>query len=177
MRLSNHRLCMLFIHLLIGMLLIMPLAAPFATSLDLPAPIGTAIAPAPALAQSGTIYYVRPAPVGNDSNSGLAWNTAFATLQKALATATTGDQIWVAAGTYYPDEGPSQTNDDPTSTFSLKNGVAIYGGFAGGEANLGDRNVAAMPRPLFAVFGSLIRRLRYVPTTRARSAVSRCAAA
>jgi hypothetical protein len=126
MRLSNHRLYTLFIHLLIVMLLIMPLAAPFATSLDLPAPIGTALAPAPALAQSGTIYYVRPAPVGNDSNSGLAWNTAFATLQKALDTATAGAQIWVAAGTYYPDEGPSTINNHPNSTFSLKDGVEIY---------------------------------------------------
>ena len=38
------------------------------------------------------------------------------------------DEIWVAAGEYKPTTG-----DDRTISFVLKDGVAIYGGFAGGE--------------------------------------------
>ena len=88
---------------------------------------------------SQTIYYVKSA--GNDNNDGKSWANAFKTLQTALATGgVNGDQIWVAAGTYYPDEGEGQTDNDRSSSFYLKNGVAIYGGFAGNEQNLADRN-------------------------------------
>lgn len=81
---------------------------------------------------SQTIYYVKP--TGNDANSGTSWTTAFRTVQKALATIASGE-IWVAAGTYYPDEGPYQTNDERSESFYLKNNVALYGGFAGYETN------------------------------------------
>lgn len=57
------------------------------------------------------------------------WNTsAYPTLRAALTASRSGDQIWVAAGTYYPDKGPGQTNNDQLSTFVMKEGVAIYGG-------------------------------------------------
>jgi len=56
-------------------------------------------------------------------------------LQKALGLAQSGDQIWVAAGTYVP--GPVGIR---TATFQLKNGVALYGGFAGGEVSLNERD-------------------------------------
>lgn len=79
---------------------------------------------------------------GNDSGNGLSWNNAIRNLQTAISLATNGDQIWVAKGTYYPDEGLGQTNDDRTSTFKLKNEVAIYGGFSGNELTLSDRNIA-----------------------------------
>ena len=79
-----------------------------------------------------TVYYVSPG--GNDANAGTSWAASFATLQKALSTASSGNQIWVAAGTYKP------AASDVTVSFQLKNGVAIYGGFAGTESNLGDRN-------------------------------------
>ena len=74
------------------------------------------------------IIYVRP--TGTNAG-GCSWATAFTTLQSALAIATSGDQIWVASGTYYPDEGTGQTNNDQASTFVLINGVSLYGGFAG----------------------------------------------
>ncbi|GAB3022102.1 LamG-like jellyroll fold domain-containing protein [Spirosoma pulveris] len=94
------------------------------------------------LAQTGTIYYVHPN--GRDAGTGTAWNIAFLTLQKALATAQSGSQIWVAEGTYYPDEGPGQTRKDRTSAFAMKNGVSILGGFpATGTPTLSDRNPAS----------------------------------
>ncbi|NJL06773.1 MAG: hypothetical protein HC911_18105, partial [Chloroflexaceae bacterium] len=88
--------------------------------------------PRPSFAQAGTIYYVDKTN-GNDTNNGLAWNTAKRNLQSALALAPAGAEIWVAAGTYYPDEGTGESNDDRDATFELKDGVAIYGGFAGTE--------------------------------------------
>ena len=73
---------------------------------------------------------------GDDNNAGLLWSTAFATVQKALTNIALagGDQIWVATGTYFPDEGPGQTAGDRGATFSLVNGVLIYGGFKNGDA-------------------------------------------
>jgi parallel beta-helix repeat protein len=80
---------------------------------------------------------------GDDTKDGKSWANAFRTLQQALATAgVSGDQIWVAAGTYYPDEGNGATDNDRTSSFNLKNNVAIYGGFAGTETMLSQRNWA-----------------------------------
>lgn len=49
-------------------------------------------------------------------------------LQTALANTSSGE-IRVAAGTYYPDEGQGQTDDARSSTFILKNGITITGGF------------------------------------------------
>lgn len=74
-----------------------------------------------------TTYYVN----ASQNGSGSSWDDAFAHLQDALSAASSGDQIWVAEGIYYPDLGATQTNDDRTSTFQLKNGVGIYGGFLG----------------------------------------------
>ena len=88
---------------------------------------------------SQTIYYVKT--TGNDANNGTSWATAFKTVQRALATAIiTGDQIWVAAGVYYPDEGNGMIDNDRAVSFSLKNEVAVYGGFAGTESLLSQRN-------------------------------------
>ena len=49
-------------------------------------------------------------------------------------------QIWVAKGTYYPDEGSGFVNNLRDYSFKLKRGVALYGGFAGGETSLNQRN-------------------------------------
>lgn len=83
-------------------------------------------------------YFV--STTGNDNNNGLSWESAYKNLQTAIANASSGDQIWVLKGTYYPDEGIAQTNDDRTSSFKLKDGVAIYGGFSGNETVLEERN-------------------------------------
>ncbi len=88
---------------------------------------------APGLLMSQTIFVDSNAA---PSGSGMSWGTAFNDLQDALAIAQPGDNIWVAAGTYYPTSSPSDRN----ATFQLKSGVAIYGGFAGSETALNQRN-------------------------------------
>jgi len=89
---------------------------------------------------AGTIYVDASA---TGAETGVNWNRAFTKLQDALEAASSGDQIWVAVGVYYPDEGSAPTDDDPLTTFTLKNGVAVYGGFAGTESTLGERDWVA----------------------------------
>jgi len=69
----------------------------------------------------------------NGIETGLSWADAFLNLQDALATAVSGDKIWIAKGTYYPDEGGSSINNDRVATFNLIDGVEIFGGFIGNE--------------------------------------------
>lgn len=88
---------------------------------------------------AGTIFVDVDAAGADDGSS---WTDAYPTLQDALATASSGDQIWVAEGVYYPDEGTGQTNDSRNSMFSLLDNVQIYGGFAGTESLLSERNIS-----------------------------------
>ncbi|ABW67591.1 choice-of-anchor Q domain-containing protein [Desulfosudis oleivorans] len=84
--------------------------------------------------------YVNQAAAGLDN--GISWANAFVSLQDALAAAGTvsgGADIWVATGTYYPDEGGVQTNGDRNATFRVLDGMAVYGGFAGTESSLDQR--------------------------------------
>ncbi|MCB0114458.1 MAG: DUF11 domain-containing protein, partial [Caldilineaceae bacterium] len=94
--------------------------------------------PTPALAQGNIIYVDTDATTG--ANDGSSWANGYTSLQDALADAVSGDQIWVAAGVYYPDQGAGQTDNARASTFRLRNGVALYGGFAGTESALAERD-------------------------------------
>ena len=89
-------------------------------------------------AVSAQLFYV--SKQGSDANNGLSWNTAFASIQKALTVANYGSKILVGRGTYFPDEGFGATNDLRTASFVLKQGVSLYGGFdpAQGIDDLGD---------------------------------------
>ena len=85
---------------------------------------------------------------------GDSWDTAFRSLHDALRF---GDpdatQIWIAAGNYYLDSGMgynSEIDDTPsscyTNPFVIQNrDVTIYGGFAGTETSLEQRNLQANP--------------------------------
>lgn len=93
--------------------------------------------------------YVNASATG--ANNGLSWSNAFTSLQAALTSANRCSQItqiWVAKGTYYPTVdalGNASPLDTRTKSFGLKNGLAIYGGFAGTEAagyNVSQRNLA-----------------------------------
>jgi hypothetical protein len=81
------------------------------------------------------ILYAKPAASGTGNCS--SWANA-CTLQTALTGAFSGDEIWVAAGTYKPTTGA-----DRNTTFQLKSGVAVYGGFAGTETARDQRDPAA----------------------------------
>lgn len=84
-----------------------------------------------ASATAGTLFVDRDAGGANDGSS---WANAYTTLGAALTGATSGDQVWVADGTYIPVPG------DATAAFEVPDGVTLYGGFAGGETALTQRD-------------------------------------
>ena len=83
------------------------------------------------------IIYVNASAIGN--NNGSSWTDAYTDLQSALSAAGNGDEIWVAAGTYVPTTEVGGIGYY-YRTFRLKNGVAVYGGFAGIEDDRNQRN-------------------------------------
>ncbi|MFC1877976.1 right-handed parallel beta-helix repeat-containing protein [Thermodesulfobacteriota bacterium] len=85
------------------------------------------------------VYYVKSDVAGGDGSS---WGSAFSDLQDALEEVSSGDEIWVAAGTYYPSEEYTAGNIR-SRHFKMITGVSIYGGFAGSESSLDDRDVVA----------------------------------
>ena len=78
--------------------------------------------------------------VASSKNSGKSWAAAFKSLQDALAAANPGDEIWVAKGTYKPDQGAKLKEGDRTLSFRLVEDVGIYGGFTGKEIRRGQRD-------------------------------------
>lgn len=79
------------------------------------------------------VILVNGAATGN--NDGSSWDDAYTSLSTALSTATSGEDIWVAEGTYYPTSG-----SDRTASFTLVAGVSVYGGFSGTEASVDERD-------------------------------------
>lgn len=79
--------------------------------------------------EADTIF-VKEIAVGAEDGS--TWNDAMADLNSAITSASSGDQIWVAKGTYTPGATRS-------SSFVLKGHVKIYGGFSGSESNVDSR--------------------------------------
>ncbi|WMN10674.1 InlB B-repeat-containing protein [Marivirga salinae] len=84
---------------------------------------------------SQTILYVDKDATG--LNDGTSWSNAFTDLQSALALDASGDQIWIADGTYIP--GSSRAS---SYQFDASN-VTIYGGFNGTESSLSERDLQA----------------------------------
>jgi Tol biopolymer transport system component len=91
----------------------------------------------PAWQPLGAVLYVKADPSG--AMDCTSWQNA-CYLQDALAGAETDDEIWVAQGRHYPDQGADQTADDRRAAFRLKEGVALYGGFAGAETGRNERD-------------------------------------
>lgn len=88
-------------------------------------------------AQGNIIYVDHDA---NGANDGSSWEDAYTALQDALLDTPPDSEIWVAAGVYYPDVGSTVDPDDRQATFTLQNGIALYGGFAGNEDELIERD-------------------------------------
>jgi hypothetical protein len=82
------------------------------------------------------IKYVDHTATGIES--GDVWGQAYKELQDALVLNTCTDTIYIANGTYYPDEGTNQSNNNQTSRFLLDDIVVLMGGYpsGGGTRNL-----------------------------------------
>ena len=91
------------------------------------------LSPLPA---SATLIFVKADATG--AGDGTSWADAFPSLRTGLWYAQFGDEVWVAAGTYRP-AGASSIR---TTSFRIKPGVILRGGFAGSETALGERDLA-----------------------------------
>lgn len=77
------------------------------------------------------------------ANDGTSWTNAFTDLQEAIDSANANDQIWVATGTYYPTKdknGNASPSNNREKTFYIDKNIQLYGGFAGSETQLSQRN-------------------------------------
>lgn len=95
-------------------------------------------------ARAQRVIYVDQNATG--AGDGTSWIDAFIDLQDALAASAFGDEIWVAAGTYrpvVPVNPPEVTLPERSTWYQLKDGVALYGGFAGHETSREERDIAA----------------------------------
>lgn len=92
---------------------------------------------------AGRIRYVKPGGTGD----GTSWKNASGDLQKMideLATVNAPGEVWVAAGTYRPTtqiiEGVQYA-----ASFRMRDGINVYGGFAGSETSKAGRTKGTMP--------------------------------
>ena len=102
------------------------------------------------------IIYVKSDAAGS-VRDGSSWGSAFWDVQSALDAAKLGDTVFVAAGTYTPVEENGGTGDRFAS-FQLKNGVGLYGGFAGTETDKEQRDLQANSTILSGDIGTPLER-------------------
>ena len=77
----------------------------------------------------GEVWYVKID--GSDEHGGTGWDDAFQSIQKAIASSSDGDEIWMAQGIY----------DAPVNFYiSIAKAVGIYGGFSGTETQRDQRD-------------------------------------
>jgi hypothetical protein len=90
---------------------------------------------------------------------GTSWMDASGDLQEMINQSNPGEEVWVAEGTYIPERrgdnpfGP-HTLTDRYNSFVLHNGVKVYGGFAGGESQIEQRNIAGNSTILDGAFSA-----------------------
>ena len=92
---------------------------------------------------ASAVCYVNGAAGG--ANTGASWADAYTDLQSAL-TDVACTQVWVAQGVYkpvVPANVGGVTISERAVSFNIRPGVAVYGGFAGGEASFATRDPAA----------------------------------
>ncbi|MEK6675611.1 MAG: right-handed parallel beta-helix repeat-containing protein [Planctomycetota bacterium] len=91
--------------------------------------------------EAATTRRVNPAGTGTPVD-GSTWDRGYRNLQDALSAALPSDDIWVKAGTYKPVNCTTCTEADREISFRLPYKVTIWGGFAGFETSVVQRNVA-----------------------------------
>lgn len=107
------------------------------------------------ISAQATTRYVKTSSSG--SGNGSSWANASADLQAMINASSSGDEVWVATGVYYPTRnhlGNTNPANARTKTFLLKAGVDIYGGFAGNETSKAARNIYANPTTLSGNIGA-----------------------
>ncbi len=83
------------------------------------------------------------------TNNGTSWTNAYTNLQSAIDYArgcSNIQEIWVSSGTYKPSKdrtGNASPSNPINKTFFINFPVALYGGFAGTETLLSQRNLAS----------------------------------
>ncbi len=102
--------------------------------------IASLLAAGSAAADTGDVFFV---DVRNTSGTqdGLAWATAFDTIQEGIEAAREdfGGEVWVARGTY------SERRANASGSLLLRPGVDVYGGFRGTEIRRSQRNPKVYP--------------------------------
>lgn len=83
------------------------------------------------------------------ANNGSSWADAYNELRTATIVGCPYTEIWVAQGTYNPTGG---VNRD--LSFEIKTGMEIYGGFAGGETAISQRDIVGNPTILSGEIGA-----------------------
>lgn len=96
------------------------------------------------LANASLIYVDKNASGMND---GTSWANAYTEIQMALDLSVAGDEIWVAQGLYITSSS--------TGFRFQKNNISFYGGFAGTETLLSQRDHEANPVILSGNMGAL----------------------
>ncbi|QEC44428.1 choice-of-anchor Q domain-containing protein [Pseudobacter ginsenosidimutans] len=90
------------------------------------------------------IRYVKP--VSSGSGDGSSWLNASSDIQAMINISASGDEIWVATGTYKPnrrsDNANTITPGNIHNAFVPKPGLKLYGGFSGNETTIAQRNAA-----------------------------------
>ncbi len=113
-------------------------------------------------AYSATWHVDASAPLGG---TGQFWSTAYRYLQDAFLNEDldSGDQIWVAQGTYQPDQSEYHSDviiNDPNQTFDFDptlSGVSVYGGFpTGGGAGGGDNFAVRNPEVYITILSGAL---------------------
>ncbi|MGB4775924.1 MAG: gliding motility-associated C-terminal domain-containing protein, partial [Daejeonella sp.] len=110
------------------------------------------------------IIYITPEGAG--AKNGSSWENAAqgSQLQTRMNAAgaqyaldnTKKTRFWLKAGTYYPTIDPTDNGGtERDKTFLLKNGVGLYGGFAGTETTLEQRDIAKNQSILSGDLGTL----------------------
>ena len=75
---------------------------------------------------------------------GTTWADAVPDLQCALLEAAAGSEVWIGPGVYRPTRGPERS-----ATFTIADGVGVYGGFGGTETRREQRQ-ASTARPVLS---------------------------